>query len=373
MNHASGFTKDRKYSVAAFLVLFEAFFIIPVQAEVLFSPNHENIVYLGRWDRNDPQKAITIYSGAIIRFSFTGNLCTLHFDASPYTENLRPMLWYRVDEGTWHEWTVDSQLTISAEQSSASSHPVEVIAKSFVVSQKRWYPPLAAVVIFTGIALEDGAQILPGRKPSGPKIEVLADSITEGIAVYVNDGSMNVAQVSDAKVSYAFLAAMSFDADLRFTVLSGQGIMTAGNGGVPESRNTFASVYSGVDYDNWQADLVIVNYGTNDGNSSEKTFIAYYAFYLDLIRSHYPHALILCMRPFNGVQGNAVRAAVENRNIAGDSLVQYVDTADWLDPANTTDGRHPTPASHALLAEKLIDAIKSDWAATSIWDFMLYE
>lgn len=365
------FGKTIKHFFSLTLILWATVIAAPGQAEILFSPIHENIVYQGRWDRRDPQKAITIYSGAIIRFAFTGAACALHFDDSPYPENLRPMLWYRVDEGAWRARTVDSQLTISPEQP-ADSHPVEIITKSYVVSQNRWYPPLAAVIIFTGVALEDGAQLLPGRPASGPRVEVLADSITEGVAVYVNDGSMNVAQVSDAKSSYAYLAAMHYDADLRFTVLSGQGVMTGGNGGVPECRNTFAYIYNGVDNDNWQADMVIVNYGTNDGASTAKTYTAYYKFYIDLIRARYPRAEILCLRPFNGIQADAIQAAVENVRNQGDSAVHYVDTTGWLDPANTTDGRHPTPSSHALLAEKLMEIMNPYFATTSIPDFSLY-
>lgn len=342
-----------------------------VCADIRIPPSDENFIYMGRWDRTNPQTAATIYSGASIRFAFTGGSCTLHFDATPYPVNLHPILLYRLDDGAWREWTVDSQLTIHTTQP-FSSHSVEIVTRSYIVSQQRWYPPRAAIVIFTGITLPSGSQILPGRRPTGPRIEVLADSITEGIAVYVNDGSQNVAQVSDATLSYAYLAARHFDADLRFSALSGQGIMTAGNGGVPESRNTFAYVYSGVENDSWQAGLVIVNYGTNDGNTSEKTMTAYCAFYLDLIRSHYPHAEILCLRPFNGTQANAIEAAVTNRHAAGDRAVHYVDTTGWLDPANTTDGRHPTPAGHALLADKLIQLIQPFVSSTRIPDFMLY-
>ena len=58
--------------------------------------------------------------------------------------------------------------------------------------------------------------------------------------------------------------------------------------------------------DAWQPDVVVVNQGTNDGGMPAKEYQPLYARYLSLIRSAYPKAKIVAVRPFCGAQADSM-------------------------------------------------------------------
>merc|ERR1719450_819633 len=54
------------------------------------------------------------------------------------------------------------------------------------------------------------------------------------------------------------------------------------------------------DFNNWQADVVTINLGTNDyvfGNPTPDHFQKEYTALISLVRSKYPNALIACLAP----------------------------------------------------------------------------
>ncbi len=341
------------------------------QGDTLFLPSDDNVVYQGRWDRTQSESAITVYPGAGFRAGFTGNHCVLRFDTAPYSDNRPPQVWLQVDNGEWQVSVVQSELRILAGNSGSEEHSLELILKSYNVARQRWTPPLEAVVIFQGISLPEGERLRPGRHPTGPRVEVLGDSITEGLIVYPNQNNANIEDISDARESYAFRAAQEWDADLRITAFSGQGLLTGGNGGVPEVINTFDWIYKGVPRDSWQADWVLINLGTNDAYSTSRTFQGFYEYLLKSVRAAYPQALIFCLRPFNGTQSQGVENAVHAMRGQGDSAIHYVDTTGWLNPSDTTDTIHPSVEGHAKAAERLIEVLR-DYHPTGITDYCFY-
>ena len=351
------------------LLTFVSVFPEVARAQFLYPPSDENIVYMGRWDLRDPNVALTVYSGSGIRFGFNAGTCVLRFDTSYYVDVDHPTLSYRIDDGEWIDWTIEPTLILNVEP--GVPHSVEIVVKAFLVAKNRWRPPLLSVVAFQGIALSGGGTLLPGRKPAGPKIEVFGDSITEGILIEEYDGFSNVAQLSDARRTYGYIAAMHYDADLRYCVLSGQGILIYGNGEVPRARNTFGYVYLGVEKDDRKPDTVIIHLGENDSHHNGREFELAYKSYINIIRSDYPNAEIFCMLPFRGFHEEPIQNVVSQRQAEGDSAIFYIDTRGWLHASGTTDGRHPTVETHAMLAERLIEAIELN-RPTAIPHFMLY-
>jgi hypothetical protein len=102
--------------------------------------------------------------GRIDRFASPGS-CTLHFDASPYPLNLHPIMLYRLDNGAWREWTVDSQLTVHADRLSSPSHSLES-SPARLSSRNNVGIPHWPHCDFHWHFSADGSQILPGRRPT---------------------------------------------------------------------------------------------------------------------------------------------------------------------------------------------------------------
>ena len=88
------------------------------------------------------------------------------------------------------------------------------------------------------------------------------------------------------------------------------------------------------------------------------TFRAAYTTFLTTIRSAYPNAKLVALRPFNGAQAAEIQSAVMVANTAGDQRVYYVDTNGWLGNDDFVDGLHPNVQGSAKAAAALVAAIE---------------
>ena len=112
-------------------------------------------------------------------------------------------------------------------------------------------------------------------------------------------------------------------------------------------------------FSRYQADIVVINLGTNDAGVSNALFQSTYISFLQKIRRRYPHAHIFVLRTFRGSKANPSKAAVNAVIAAGDHNVQYIDTTGWISASDTVDGVHPTDTGHVKIANKLGPIIAS--------------
>ena len=163
---------------------------------------------------------------------------------------------------------------------------------------------------------------------------------------------------ADGTASYAYLTARAFGADADQVGFGGTGITVPfGSGGVPSASQTFPDNFSGSPVDpNFVPEVVVVNEGTNDVAASSAQFEPAYQAYLAEIRSAYPAAWILAMRPFNGTHAADIQAAV---TALADARIDYVDTTNWLTAADFTDGTHPNTVGDAIAAAHLTALVAS--------------
>ena len=109
------------------------------------------------------------------------------------------------------------------------------------------------------------------------------------------------------------------------------------------------------DFHRYQADVVVINLGTNDTSHGvvSADFLAGYSDLLRTVRARYPHAAILAMRTFIGRWAAETQAAVAAAQADGDHKVFYVDTTGWLTAEGRTDSVHPNDAGHQTIAANL--------------------
>ncbi len=301
--------------------------------------------------------ATTVNSGSYVTAQFTGTGITANFDTAVNDSSDLPTVAWSVDgAATWSVAEVKPTLSMGSNLS-AGMHTITLIARGLDENKNRWSPPLASSITFLGFDVTGGALVAAPR-PVQPKLEILGDSITEGVIVQGSSYMGHSAQCwqNDAVYSYPTQTGRLLGADYRQVGFGYQGLLKTGDGGVPAANDSFNWFYRDQPRDAWQADMVVINQGTNDSTKPVATFKDAYSTFLATIRKAYPNAKILALRPFNGAQAAQIQAAV---SAAGDPRMFYVDTTGWLGAGDFNgDGLHPNVQGSGKAATQLVAAIK---------------
>ena len=102
----------------------------------------------------------------------------------------------------------------------------------------------------------------------------------------------------------------------------------------------------------YEPDLIVVNIGTNDGNSTSSDFITQFNNVLDRLSIKYSGTPILVMIPFNGSKRSEIITCVNSR-----SNIYLIDTSGW--GVSTTDNSHPNLEGGITAGNKTADYITS--------------
>lgn len=197
-------------------------------------------------------------------------------------------------------------------------------------------------------------------------IDFYGDSITAGDGVVKNDrkGSVDYLEGQYSNLTYAAKTAKALNADMRVAARSGLKTKDA---------VSYLINAGSWDYENNQADIVVINLGTNDkwviwddnnpdteekaaheyGIAVEKAAIEAM---LDAVVANYPDAKIVWVY---GMMGNGLAEHIQpvvEAYAANNANVFYCEL-----PANTSGGgNHPNEAGHAAAADVLVDFINAN-------------
>jgi lysophospholipase L1-like esterase len=355
--------------------LFVSIFVaaLPVAAQGADSPSTQPLLqgqtslrFVGRWDRREPERAITVNSGSYLLAQFDATSISARFDVSGNRLPLPTITW-RIDQGDWQEAEVAPIVQLAQglkplASSDPAGHTLTLMARGLDEHQSRWSPPLVACLTFNGLELSEGGKLLeplPEWDKPKLKMEILGDSITEGVLVHAErEGKKTWPWRTDGRLAYSCQTAFQLGAQCRQVGFGAQGLTHGGSGGSAAAPDAFNFFYKSCPRDDWQADLVVINQGTNDGGAKTEKFRPLYRKLLDEIREAYPKAKIAAMRPFNGAHAADIAAEVKASNDAGDSNVFYIDTTGWLGKGDFTDGLHPNVEGSGKAADKLTAALK---------------
>ena len=229
-----------------------------------------------------------------------------------------------------------------------------------------------------------GGELVPLALPSNPlRLEVLGDSITAGYQALAEYGQTFSLGLEDVFSSYERRMADAWGTwDWRVVARSGIPVSLveedpAGSGIISGQYDCRVHWWTGGagscptawDHAQWQADVVIINGGTNDhvyGPPTTERFTARYTELLQVVRSSQPDALIFAVVPLicscqsgAGWLKGAIEQAVAE---AGDARVSVVQTgslsAPWLDCRDDySDWTHPNVAGHTKFAERLLASV----------------
>lgn len=345
-----------------------------------FTANEENVKLLGRTYFEDGTLYLA-HSGTGLEFSFKGSECEFELigDASSNSSSQEDDQ-ARIGVFVNGERVIDQMLTQKETSVTVQTDPDE----ESVISLVKLSEAANSVCAVKSIKVF-GSEISP-TADKDMLIEFVGDSITCGYGVDDPDKSHHFSTTTeDVTKAYAYKTAQTLDADYSMISLSGYGIISGySNDGQKVSAQTIPQYYDkigftwngGIDffapaYIEWdfsrQADVVVINLGTNDDSyikgDLEKTaeFIDEYAKFIKQVREKNPDAKIICAF---GIMGDglysAEETAVQNyRSETGDENVFALK----FDVQQSSDGYgadwHPSEATHEKAAQKLSEEIKT--------------
>jgi lysophospholipase L1-like esterase len=219
--------------------------------------------------------------------------------------------------------------------------------------------------------VEVDGRLLPAPAPT-LRMEVVGDSITTG---YGNEGISRYCKFTPRTEnhlrSYAALAATAVGAELSAIAWSGKGVARNYGGELVEPLPAIYARSVPTEpgsrwVDETPADVVLVNLGTNDfsteADPTAEEFVAAYRALLAAVRARHPHAPILCtVAPLlrddeRAVVEAHIEQALALRRDAGDANVRRIDLHE--EPRGWGCDWHPSAATHAAMAERLIPALE---------------
>jgi len=77
------------------------------------------------------------------------------------------------------------------------------------------------------------------------------------------------------------------------------------------------------------------------------------------VRTAYPQATIVALRPLVGAFAVEIEAQVEARKAAGDAKVLYVNTEGWTSAGDDTDGLHPNVVGSTAIRDRLVPILQA--------------
>ena len=316
---------------------------------ILYSPGNWSVTASG---------AATLNAGAYFSTLFTGSSLSLGFSTAASQAPL-PQLYYRIDgysaQSPWTRAEVAPRIAaaLPADTAALPYHLLEVVVKSTSENLPRWSTPGATAVVFAGLSLAPGASAAaPAALPT--RALFFGDSITEGVRT-VNATAARDTDRNDAMMGWAYAQRGLLGVEAGIVGFGGTGLTVTGSGGVPPLPRSYDRILPDVarPADSGIA-LVVLNEGTNDVNAAPADVAAGLAHALDGLLSLYPAARIAVLRPFGGMQAEALQAGIAR--CADPARVAYIDTAGMFDPAFGVDDSalHPSgPNSLGRIAPRV--------------------
>lgn len=322
--------------------------------EEVVKPDNSNIQYMGRVDFTNPLKPRLSAPGTAILVKFRGTYCQIIIDDQHLYDSYNNFLEIVVD-GTQRTriQTTGKKNTIDLVKDLPDGEHTLMIFKDTEAG--------IGYVDFVGLRCEELLQSdpLPNRR-----IEFIGNSITCGYGVDDSEiacGSGEWYDHHNAYLAYGPEVGRRLNAQWMLTSVSGIGLIQSCCGNtftMPDVYENTNLSTSGAkwDFSAYQADVVTVCLGQNDGIQDSVAFCSAYVDFLGTVRSKYPNASIVCLTSpmadaslFNS-QKNYLTGIVEHMNNSNDSKIYKL----FLTPnLNSGCDFHPGKAEQQITANEI--------------------
>ena len=323
-------------------------------SEEVVKPNNSNIQYVGRVDFANPLKPRLSAPGTAVLVKFRGTYCQIIIEDQLLYSSYNNFLEIVVD-GTQHTriQTTGKNNTIDIVKDLPEGEHTLMIVKNTEAG--------IGYIDFVGLRCDELLE--PDPLPTR-RIEFIGNSITCGYGVDASEIACGAGEWYDqhsAYYAYGPEVARRLNAQWMLSSVSGIGLIQSCCGNtftmpdVYENTNLSTSG-SKWDFSVYQADVVTVCLGQNDGIQDSVKFCNAYVNFLGTVRSKYPNASIVCLTSpmantglFNS-QKNYLTGIVEHMNNKNDANVYKL----FLTPnLNSGCDSHPSKAEHQVTASEL--------------------
>ncbi|MEO7096247.1 MAG: SGNH/GDSL hydrolase family protein [Polyangiales bacterium] len=322
-----------------------------------------DIHFIGRFDTSDAKGPRFEWSGSAIRTRFSGTGIDVKLGGST---------------NVFFQVVVDNVPTQIIKTSGAASYSLASglsDAEHDVMIYRR-NEAFAGPVQFLGFTVAGGKPLVPSPAQYTRHIEFIGDSITCGYGIEGTSPTCPfTADTEDEYFSYAGITARNLSAEQITIAWSGIGVYRDYGGSTTDQmpvryeRALPESATSKWDFSKWQADVVVINLGTNDfakGDPATSYTTALTSF-VKQVRGHYAKAeIFLALGPMlSGGNLDKARTYItgvqSSLTAAGDTHLSFVE----FDQQKTGEigcDYHPNLVTHQKMATKLTAAIKSKMA-----------
>lgn len=302
---------------------------------VALEPTRDN-GYLGRWISKELDGApckVTTAPGAFLEFDVKGTEeIAVRIDSLAKD---RPFYWaWQIDGG---DPVREKTGTVTVHLPDTETHRVRLTADGIWEVTNRWKGEDG----FALRGIDAGGGTCEPHPLDGRVIAYYGDSITEGDCVF-GPGS---APVRDSAVhGYATLSAEKLGCLPYCAGYGGTGVIERGT--FAPALDAVAHYSRGRQAPAFEADLVVVEYGTNDKRTTPTVFATGYAKLLETLRKLHPEAPGFCMVPLTQLH------AAEIRSCAADAGFHVVETREW-GVETVADATHPSVKGARRMADRL--------------------
>ncbi|MCM1256359.1 MAG: GDSL-type esterase/lipase family protein [Roseburia sp.] len=295
----------------------------------------------GRWFKKSiagGKYYFTNTGGSAIYFKVTGS----KYINVNFVQNIgvaTPYFAYSVDGGSMKRQKVNSS-KISV--GNTKTHYVRLVVDAIAEQENRWGE--AGVGIKSIKPVTKGG-VVTALQPQNAMVAFYGDSITEGVR------ALNMALLptgTSATHSYAWYCAGQLDMVPYYAGYGGSGIVKPGS--YNNCYNAITSFSSGRKAEKYDADVIVVEHGTNDVDVAGSVFTSEYRNVLQKLHSDHSKAYIMAMIPLNQSHAQDIRDAAR-----GLKYVTVVETASW--GLSYTDGLHPNSSGGKTMGKNLAKKI----------------
>lgn len=229
------------------------------------------------------------------------------------------------------------------------THYVRVVVDAMSEKENRWTGEAGVAVKSIQPVTKGG--VISAVNPQNKTVAFYGDSITQGVR------ALNMALTpfgTSATHSYAWYCAEKLKYVPYFAGYGGSGIIQTGS--FTNCINTIERFSAGRKAESFDADVIVVEHGTNDVYTHGTAFLNEYKRVVTTLHKKHPKAKILLMIPFTQIHADSIRKVAASHK----KYCKVVETSSWK--LSYTDGLHPNTSgakkAGVNLAKKIKSAIK---------------
>ncbi|CAN5193200.1 SGNH/GDSL hydrolase family protein [soil metagenome] len=279
----------KKFPLLIIIILL-CFDAVAQKKQAFFIPASDpNIQYIGRFDFSDKEKPVFMYSGCMIRTSFTGTSINIILK----DDSLRNWFTVKLDDSLFifKAEKKDGDYML-AQNLSDKKHTLEVSRRT------EWH---GGNTTFLGFSIDENKKLV-SLKPKEKIIEFIGDSYTCG---YGDEGKSReehfAYETENIYATYGAITARAFNAGYVTVCRSGIGMYQSYGGGKTFTQpllydEVVVNGKSKWDYTKHQPQVVVIALGSNDlsVDLDSMQFVNTYIKFVQKIRLQYPTAKIIC-------------------------------------------------------------------------------